>query len=76
MTKIHSLFEIMIDKRASDIHLISGQVPLLRIDGELEKIESHEVLENESLRELLYEVIPPEKKEKYEATGDVDFDQV
>jgi twitching motility protein PilT len=73
MAKIDALFTIVVDKGASDLHLISGQKPLLRIDGDLEKIEQHEVLEDGVLREMLYEIASEQKREQFEATGDVDF---
>jgi len=73
MAKIDILFKIMDDKGASDLHLISGQKPFLRIDGDLETVEAHEVLEHKALLEMLYEIAPAPKREQFEATGDVDF---
>ncbi len=56
MAKIDGLFKIMFDRGASDLHLISGQAPILRLQGALERIEGHGVLEHDYLREILYEI--------------------
>ncbi len=73
MAKIDDLFKIMFDQGASDLHLVSGQTPVLRVQGELERIEGQGVLEHEYLRELLYEIAPPQKIGQFEKTGDLDF---
>ena len=73
MAKLDTLFNIMVEKGASDLHLVSGQKPLLRIDGDLEQIENEEALSHEDLREMLFEIAPAKKKQHFESTGDVDF---
>ncbi len=73
MAKIDELFKVMFDHGASDLHLVSGQQPVLRLQGELERMEGYGALEPELLRELLYEITPPEKIEVFEQTGDLDF---
>ncbi len=73
MAKIDDLFRMMADHGASDLHLISGQQPVIRVNGELERVASLGVLDQEGLRELLYEIAPTAKKDHFEVTGDVDF---
>ncbi|MEQ1846269.1 MAG: type IV pili twitching motility protein PilT, partial [Nitrospira sp.] len=73
MPKIDELFRMMIDHGASDLHLIAGQVPTFRINGELERLPGTVVLDNQGLHDLLYEITPSPKKEVFESTGDVDF---
>ena len=73
MPKIDSLFKIMAEEGASDLHLVSGQKPALRVRGELERIESQDVLKHEDLRAMLYEIAPDVKIKQFEDTGDVDF---
>ncbi len=62
----------MHDQNASDLHLMSGQQPALRIHGDLERVK-YKVLENDSLKAMLYEIAPEEKVKVFEETGDVDF---
>ena len=72
MAQIDAFFKLMNDQGASDLHLISGQQPVLRIQGELERVK-YKLLENDSLKAMLYEIAPENKVKDFEETGDVDF---
>ena len=72
MAKIDAFFQLMHDQQASDLHLISGQQPAIRIRGEIERIK-YDVLTNDALKLLLYEITPEHKIKQFEETGDVDF---
>ena len=73
MANIDALFKTMLDEDASDLHLVSGEKPTLRIHGELERMQSHNVLDDDELRTMLYEITPNDKKDAFERTGDLDF---
>ncbi len=72
MAKIDAFFKLMNDQGASDLHLISGQPPALRIRGEMERIK-YKVMENDALKAMLYEIAPEHKIKEFEETGDIDF---
>ncbi len=72
MAKIDAFFKLMNEQGASDLHLVSGQPPALRLHGSIERIR-YNVLSNDDLRGLLYEITPEEKIKIFEETGDVDF---
>jgi twitching motility protein PilT len=72
MAKIDAFFKLMNDQGASDLHLISGQAPVLRITGDLERVK-YKVLDDDTLRTMLYEIAPEDKIKTFEETGDVDF---
>ncbi|MBI5814530.1 MAG: type IV pilus twitching motility protein PilT [Nitrospinae bacterium] len=72
MAKIDAFFKLMADQGASDLHLVSGQQPVLRIHGEMERVK-YKVLESEELKAMLYEICPEEKVKHFEETGDLDF---
>jgi len=72
MAQIDAFFKLMNEKGASDLHLVAGQQPVLRIDGEIERIK-YKVLDNDTLKAMLYEIAPEEKIKEFEETGDVDF---
>jgi twitching motility protein PilT len=72
MAKIDAFFKLMNEQKASDLHLVSGQQPALRIRGEIERIK-YEPLTNDSLKAMLYEITPEHKIKTFEETGDVDF---
>lgn len=72
MPHLNILFEEVVRRKASDLHLASGQRPFLRIDGEIQPSE-HEALAAETLREWLYEIMPARNREEWERTHDTDF---
>ncbi len=72
MAKIDALLKLMNDQGASDLHLVADSQPIFRIHGEIERVE-YESLQNDELKEMLYEVAPKNKIEVFEETGDVDF---
>ncbi|HOJ51934.1 MAG TPA: type IV pilus twitching motility protein PilT [Syntrophales bacterium] len=72
MAKIDAFFHLMHEEGASDLHLVSGQQPAIRIRGEIVRIK-YDVLDNDTLKAMLYEIAPEHKVKQFEETGDVDF---
>jgi twitching motility protein PilT len=72
MAQIDAFFKLMNEQGASDLHLVAGQQPILRIQGDLERVK-YQVLENDSLKTMLYEIAPETYVKTFEETGDVDF---
>jgi twitching motility protein PilT len=72
MAKIDAFFHLMHEHGASDLHLIAGQQPAIRIRGDIERIK-YDVLTDDMLKVLLYEITPEHKIKHFEETGDVDF---
>jgi len=72
MARIDAFFKLMHDQGASDLHLVSGQPPALRLTGDMERIK-YKVLENDDLKSMLYEIAPEDKVKVFEETGDIDF---
>lgn len=72
MAQIDAFFKLMNDEGASDLHMVAGQQPVLRIRGDIERVK-FKVLQNEELRAMLYEICPEDKIKIFEETGDMDF---
>ena len=72
MAKIDAFFNLMFEQKASDVHLSAGNHPMLRINGELQRVD-HPPLDNDDLKKMLYEIAPEYKIKTFEETGDVDF---
>jgi len=72
MAKIDAFFQLMHEQGASDLHLISGQQPAIRMRGDLERVK-YNILDNDELKAMLYEITPEHKVKQFEETGDVDF---
>ena len=72
MAQIDGFFKLMNDEGASDLHMVAGQQPLLRIRGDMERVKFKK-MGNDELRAMLYEICPEEKIKVFEETGDIDF---
>jgi len=72
MAKIDAFFKLMHEQGASDLHLVAGQQPIIRIRGEMERIK-YKKLDNDDLTNMLYEITPEEKVKIFEESGDLDF---
>ena len=72
MAKLDAFFKLMADTGASDVHLVSGNPPVLRIRGDMERVK-YKVMEHEELKAMLFEICPEEKAKRFEETGDIDF---
>jgi twitching motility protein PilT len=72
VAKIDAFFKLMNDQGASDLHLVSGSQPILRVHGDMERVK-YKPLENDELKAMLYEIAPENKIKVFEETGDVDF---
>ncbi|MCI5208238.1 MAG: type IV pili twitching motility protein PilT, partial [Candidatus Electrothrix sp. ATG2] len=72
MAQIDAFFKLMNDQGASDLHMVAGQQPILRIRGDMERVK-YKVLDNDGLKAMLYEICPEPKIKLFEETGDIDF---
>jgi twitching motility protein PilT len=72
MAKIDSLFKMMKQQGASDLHISTGASPLFRLHGEMEKL-NYPPLSDQQARGLLFEILTEEQREEFEETGDLDF---
>src|SRR3954451_1220526 len=72
MARIDSFFKFMKEQNASDLHLSTGNQPMLRIHGELVRVDAPP-LDSDDLKALVYEIAPEHKIKLFEETGDVDF---
>jgi len=73
MPEIHELFKAMKSKEASDLHLTSNEVPMVRIHADLQPLAGADKIPAETMKTLLFEIIPSLNKEEFEKDGDTDF---
>lgn len=72
MQSIKKYFEIAIKKESSDLHLVGGEKPMLRVNGELEEIENAVLSENE-LASGIFSLLTPGQKKRYQEDLELDF---
>jgi twitching motility protein PilT len=72
MTSIASLFDRLLERGGSDLHLTPGYPPMLRVRGELVP-EGERTLTSEHIETMLFPLLSPEQRTTFETTGDLDF---
>jgi twitching motility protein PilT len=66
------LLRTTVEAGASDLHLRTGEQPILRRDGELLRQEG-QVLEGEALEQMLTSIMSSQDQTTYGETGDIDW---
>src|SRR5512135_786821 len=59
--EVKNLLKLLVAKDASDLHLVVGLPPMIRINGVLEKAEDR-VLASDDIAAMVSEILPPEAK--------------
>ena len=72
MARIDDLLKIMIDYKASDIHLTTGAPPYLRIHGEMVPLE-YSKLSNQAVQALLFEILSEKQKRSFIENWELDM---
>jgi len=72
LNRINSFLELAIQQRGSDLHLISGEPPRIRIHGALHAVRFRS-LSVEDMQNILVEFMTGEQRQKFEEHLAVDF---
>jgi twitching motility protein PilT len=72
MARIDAIFKLVREQGASDLHMTTGAPPMVRINGEITPIP-YEELTREVNELLLFEIMDPVVRSRYEDVKDVDF---
>ena len=72
MARIDAFFKLMSEQKASDLHLSTSNAPMLRINGDLVRVD-FPPLQNDDLKAMVYEIAPEGKIKLFEESLDVDF---
>lgn len=70
---IEFLLETTINRGASDLHLIVGTYPTLRIDGRLVPLNNQPILTEKLAEELIFAMLNEEQKEIFTKEKELDF---
>jgi twitching motility protein PilT len=70
---LRALLEEMIEKDASDLHLVAGERPKVRVDGDIINASSDEVLTPKDTLSLAYSVLTENQKKRFETENELDF---
>jgi twitching motility protein PilT len=70
---LRALLEEMIERDASDLHLVAGERPKLRVDGDITNAAAEEVMTPKDTLSLAYSVLTENQKKRFETENELDF---
>src|SRR5436309_15289729 len=70
---IDELLEHMVERNASDLHVTTGTPPVIRVRGEVERLDGYEPLTPEETQQLLYRILSSEQQKQLELKRQLDF---
>lgn len=71
--KIKELLELVVQNKASDLHLLVGIPPSIRIDGVLNVLNRFPMVEASDMEEMIFSLLKPDQKELLLANKELDF---
>ncbi|MCD6055885.1 MAG: twitching motility protein PilT [Gammaproteobacteria bacterium] len=69
---IKDLLAFAVENKASDLHISTGLPPLIRVDGDLRRIDTPD-LDQQTAHDLLYSVMSDKQRREYEEHLEIDF---
>lgn len=72
MVTLHQLLKAAVQQGASDVHIVAGSPPVLRIDGDIVRIKSED-LTIEDCRKICYSALTDYQKSEFEENRELDF---
>ncbi len=70
---IDEILSLMIARKASDLHLSTGAVPILRVHGEMTFLRDRPILSSDDVHALLKPLFTGKTKDDFDARNDADF---
>ncbi len=71
--ELNKLLSIVVERDASDLHLMVGEPPIIRVDSQLIRLDNYQVLSNDTITDLLNVLLVPAQKQLMEKQMTVDF---
>ena len=73
VNSIDELLEHMVARDASDLHVTVGTPPVIRVRGEVERLDEFAPLTSEDTQQLLYRILSSEQQKHLEIKRQLDF---
>ncbi len=70
---LRTLLDEMVAMNASDLHIVAGEHPKLRIDGEITNAATGGILTTKDTMQLAYSVLTENQKKRFETEDELDF---
>jgi twitching motility protein PilT len=72
MITLHQLLKAAVKQGASDLHIVAGSPPVLRVETRIVRVRSAD-LTAEQTRQICYSILTDAQKSRFEATKELDF---
>lgn len=70
---IHKYFDFCIERNASDLHIIPGFYPAIRINNQIYQLKTAEIISEETAKNLIFSLLNDQQKEILLANKQLDF---
>jgi twitching motility protein PilT len=70
---VPELLGVLLDMNGSDLHLTAGAPPVVRVHGELERVERYAPLTPRALTGMIYAILPQKLRERFEQELELDM---
>lgn len=71
--ELNKLLSVVLERDSSDLHLMVGEPPIIRVDTQLIRLDNYQVLSNDNISDLLNVLLTPIQKQKFEEDMQIDF---
>lgn len=71
--ELNKLLSVVLERDASDLHLMVGEPPVIRVDSQLIRLDNYQVLSNDNIADLLEVLLVPSQKKMFDLNMNVDF---
>lgn len=71
--EIKELLKWVIEIKASDLHIVVGLPPHVRVNGRLKPIESQSVVTGKTVKDLIFPLLLPSQKDLFLTNKELDF---
>ena len=72
MISLQQLLKAAVKQGASDLHIVAGSPPVLRVDGQIVRVKSQELTADET-RKICYSILTDAQKNRFETNKELDF---
>jgi twitching motility protein PilT len=70
---VPELLAALLEREGSDLHLTAGAPPVIRVHGDLDRLEQYPVLTPRALQGMIYAILPQKLRERFEQELELDM---
>jgi twitching motility protein PilT len=70
---VPELLGVLLDMDGSDLHLTAGSPPVVRVHGDLQRIEQYAPMSPRALQGMIYAILPQKLRERFEQELELDM---